>query len=158
MLQLTSSAFQHKGRIPTRFTCDGENISPELSWTGAPANANSFVVIMHDPDAPRAGSFTHWVLYNIPEMVSHLEPQVPQQERVVGVGIQGKNDSGTIGYTGPCPPSGSHRYFLRLFALDAKLDIEPGASAERVQEAMRGHILEQAELMGTYARVAKKVA
>ncbi|MFB3917232.1 MAG: YbhB/YbcL family Raf kinase inhibitor-like protein [Terriglobales bacterium] len=158
MLQLTSSSFQHERQIPVRFTCDGENISPELSWTGAPANTNCFVVIMHDPDAPRAGGFTHWVLYNIPEMVSHIEPHVPKHERIPGIGIQGKNDAGEIGYTGPCPPSGTHRYFVRLFALDIKLDLEPGAAHERVQAAMRDHILEQAELMGTYARASRKVA
>ncbi|HET8668808.1 MAG TPA: YbhB/YbcL family Raf kinase inhibitor-like protein [Terriglobales bacterium] len=153
-----SSFFQHEGKIPASFTCDGENISPELSWRDAPDQTQSFVLLMHDPDAPRAGGFTHWVLYNIPASVAALEPNVTKEERLVGIGVQGKNDSGKIGYMGPCPPSGTHRYFVRLYALDIELNLKPGASTEQVQKAMRGHVLDQAELMGRYARRSERAA
>lgn len=157
-MQLTSSAFQQGAGIPRQFTCDGANRSPELSWRDAPAQTRSFVLIMHDPDAPRAGGFTHWVLYNIPANVGAVEPNVPPQGRIAGIGVQGKNDSGKIGYTGPCPPSGTHRYFLRLYALDTELNLQPGASHQEVEDAIRGHVLEQAELMGTYARASQRAA
>lgn len=157
-MQLMSSFFQHEGKIPASFTCDGENISPELSWRDAPDQTQSFVLLMHDPDAPRAGGFTHWVLYNIPASVAALEPNVRKEERLAGIGVQGKNDSGKIGYMGPCPPSGTHRYFVRLYALDIELNLKPGASTEQVQKAMRGHVLDQAELMGRYARRSERAA
>src|ERR671923_2073314 len=126
-MQLTSSAFQAGGAIPTRYTCEGEDISPELSWKEAPRGAKSFVLILHDPDAPRPGGFTHWVLYNVPPTLGSIEENVPRQEVVAGLGLQGKNDRGKIGYTGPCPPTGKHRYFFRLFALDKALELPPGA-------------------------------
>jgi Raf kinase inhibitor-like YbhB/YbcL family protein len=157
-MQLSSAAFQQGNNIPQQYTCDGENTSPELSWRDAPAHTKSFALIMHDPDAPRAGGFTHWVLYNIAAGVAALEPKVPPQERVPGIGVQGKNDAGKIGYMGPCPPSGTHRYFVRLYALDAELNLKPGASKQELETAIRGHVLEEAELMGTYARSSKKVA
>lgn len=157
-MQLTSTAFQHQAKIPARLTCDGENTSPELSWRDAPSETKSFALIMHDPDAPRAGGFTHWVLYSIPAGISHLEPNVPKRDRISGTGIQGRNDSGKTGYMGPCPPSGTHRYFLRLYALDKELKLPSGLTREGLERAMEGHILEQTELMGTYARAAQKVA
>jgi Raf kinase inhibitor-like YbhB/YbcL family protein len=157
-MQLTSSSFQHQAGIPARFTCDGENISPELSWSDAPPEAKSFALIMHDPDAPRAGGFTHWLLYNIPASVAHLEPNVPGREQVAGTGVQGKNDSGQIGYMGPCPPSGTHRYFLRLYALDNELRLGPGAALKQLEQAIGGHVMAQTELMGTYSRAAKRAA
>lgn len=157
-MQLTSAAFQHNARIPNRCTCDGENISPELSWQDAPSDTKSFALIMHDPDAPRAGGFTHWVLYSIPAGIAHLEPNVPKRERISGTGIQGRNDSGKTGYMGPCPPSGTHRYFLRLYALDKVLKLPSGLTREGLERAMEGHILEQTELMGTYTRAAQRVA
>jgi Raf kinase inhibitor-like YbhB/YbcL family protein len=157
-MQLTSSAFQQGGPIPARFTCDDENISPDLSWEDVPPEAKSFALIMHDPDAPREGGFTHWILYNIPANVTELEPNIPKEQGVPGIGVQGKNDAGKIGYMGPCPPFGTHRYFLRVYALDTELNLRPGASLEQLQEAMRGHILDEAELMGTYARASKRAA
>jgi hypothetical protein len=157
-MQLSSSAFQQARSIPIKFTCDGENVSPALSWKGAPAQTKSFALIMHDPDAPRAGGFTHWVLYGIPASVAELPSNLPHAEQVAGVCVQGKNDSGQIGYTGPCPPSGTHCYQVRLYALDAELNLKPGASLQQLQQAMRGHVLEQAELTGTYARTAQKAA
>lgn len=113
---------------------------------------------MHDPDAPRPGGFTHWVLFNIPANVAAIEPSVPPEGTISGIGVQGNNDAGKIGYMGPCPPSGTHRYFVRLYALDVELKLKPGASHEQVQDAMSGHVIAQAELMGTYARGSQKVA
>lgn len=157
-MQLTSAAFQHEGKIPAKFTCDGANQSPEFSWREAPEQTKSFALIMHDPDAPKPGGFTHWVLYDIPAGTGALTPNVPKQEHVAGTGIQGKNDSGKIGYMGPCPPSGTHRYFVRLYALDRELKLNPGATREQLEQAIQGHVLEQAELMGSYARGSKRAA
>jgi Raf kinase inhibitor-like YbhB/YbcL family protein len=157
-MQLTSTAFEHEGAIPRRFTCDGQNISPELSWRDAPQATESFVLILHDPDAPRPNGFTHWVIYDIPATVAHIEENVPSRASVEGVGIQGKNDAGRIGYMGPCPPSGTHRYFARLYSLRQKLGLEPGATYEQVISAMSGKIIEETELMGTYSRASQKAA
>src|SRR2546430_5275931 len=157
-MQLTSSVFQQGAEITSYYTSDGEDVSPELSWKDAPAETKSFALIIHDPDAPRPGGFTHWVLYNVPGDRGELDPNVPKGEQVPGTGTQGKNDSGEIGYTGPCPPSGTHRYYARLFALDAELRLKPGASQRELSEAMEGHVLERAELMGTYKRKAEQAA
>ena len=157
-MQLRSTAFQTGGAIPTRFTCEGDDISPDLSWRDAPPETKSFVLILHDPDAPRAGGFTHWVVYNIPAGTSHIEENIPQQATVEGLGVQGKNDAGEIGYMGPCPPSGTHRYFARLFAVDRELDLKPGLYHRDVYSEMQGHIVEQAELMGTYAKKCERAA
>lgn len=157
-MQLTSSAFQQGAEIPSYFTRDGDDVSPELSWKDAPKETKSFALIMHDPDAPRTGGFTHWVVYNISAETGHIEPKVPNDEQIVGVGIQGKNDGGKIGYAGPAPPSGVHRYFFRLFALDTALPLRPGATHREVNAAMKGHILAQAELMGTYEKKSQRAA
>ena len=157
-MELRSTAFQAGGAIPTRFTCEGDDISPDFSWRDAPPETKSFVLILHDPDAPRAGGFTHWVVYNIPAGTSHIEENIPQQATVAGLGVQGKNDSGEIGYMGPCPPSGTHRYFARLFAVDRELDLKPGLYHRDVYSEMQGHIVEQAELMGTYAKKCERAA
>lgn len=157
-MQLVSSAYQAGAAIPVLFTCEGENISPELSWRDAPRKTESFVLTMRDPDAPKVGGFTHWVVYNIPRSVGHIEQNVPKEATVPGLGLQGKNDGSKVGYMGPCPPTGTHRYFARLFALDTELNLPPGASHEDVRQAMEGHILERAELMGTYKKKAGKAA
>jgi Raf kinase inhibitor-like YbhB/YbcL family protein len=151
-MQLKSSAFRAGGAIPARYTCEGEDISPELSWTDIPARTKSLALILHDPDAPREGGFTHWVVYDIDPSLRQIDENTPKQEKFAGIGIQGSNDSGKIGYMGPCPPSGQHRYVARLFALDTELNLRPGASHHEVESAMQGHILEKAALMGTYAR------
>ena len=157
-MQLNSSAFHAGSPIPAKYTCEGENISPEFSWRDAPAETKTFALVIHDPDAPRPGGFTHWVVYNIPASTGHIGEGVPKQETVPDLGMQGKNDSGEIGYTGPCPPSGTHRYFVKLHALDKKLPLRPGASRKDLNVAMKGHILAETELMGTYARKASRVA
>lgn len=157
-MQLTSSAFQAGAEIPRQFTSDGENISPELSWKDAPKETKSFALIVHDPDAPRTGGFTHWVLYDLAPQSGHVEQAVPQTEKIAGVGTQGKNDSGSLGYIGPAPPSGVHRYFFRLFALNTNLDLKPGATHKEVNAAIKGHIVAQAELMGTYEKKSQRAA
>ena len=157
-MQLTSAVFQQGAEIPSYYTSDGEDVSPEISWKDAPANTKSFVLVVHDPDAPRPGGYTHWVLYNIPAETGHIEEKVPNQEQIPGLGTQGKNDSGKIGYVGPAPPSGTHRYFFRLFAIDKMLDLAPGATHQQVSAAIKGHILAQAELMGTYEKKSEQAA
>ncbi|HKW18742.1 MAG TPA: YbhB/YbcL family Raf kinase inhibitor-like protein [Terriglobales bacterium] len=155
---LTSSAFQQGGEIPSYHTSDGENVSPELSWQDAPAQTRSFALIVHDPDAPMPGGFTHWIVYNIPSDTQHVQENVPAEEQVAALGMQGKNDSGKIGYTGPAPPSGTHRYFFRLYALDKMIDVGPGATHKEIAAATKGHILAQSELMGTYEKKSQRAA
>jgi Raf kinase inhibitor-like YbhB/YbcL family protein len=157
-MHLTSTAFQQGGEIPIHYTSDGEDVSPELAWKDAPAQTKSFVLVVHDPDAPMLGGFTHWVLYNVPAEAGHLKERIPTEERISGIGLQGKNDAGKIGYVGPAPPSGTHRYFFRLFAIDKMLDLAPGATHKQVSAAVKGHILAQAELMGTYEKKSKRAA
>jgi Raf kinase inhibitor-like YbhB/YbcL family protein len=157
-MQFTSVAFQAGAEIPSYYTSDGDDVSPELSWKDAPKETKSFALIMHDPDAPRTGGFTHWVVYNIDAGAGHIEENLPNEKEIARVGTQGKNDAGEIGYVGPAPPSGVHRYFFRLFALDTRLELDPGATHKQVNAAMKGHILAQAELMGTYEKKSRRVA
>lgn len=154
-MRLTSTVIQEGSEIPVVYTSDGDNISPELSWQDAPDKTQSFVLIVHDPDAPRPCGFTHWVLYNIPKQTMHISENVSHDEEVPGLGLQGKNDAGKIGYTGPAPPSRTHRYFFRLFAIDKLLPLPAGASHKELSAAVKGHILAQAELMGTYEKKSK---
>jgi Raf kinase inhibitor-like YbhB/YbcL family protein len=116
------------GAVRFQFTRDGENTSPEFSWKEAPKETKAFAPVIHDPDAPRRDGFAHWVLYNIPPKIAIIEPNVPGRVEVKGLGVHGRNDSGEIDYTGPCPPSGTHRYFARLYALRDKLDLPAGAT------------------------------
>lgn len=158
MLQLTSSAFQPEGNIPRQFTCEGNDVSPDLTWKNAPSGTKSFALIVHDPDAPRPGGFTHWVVYNIPANVTQIAQGTPSGDTLPGGGIQGKNDSGQNGYMGPCPPSGTHRYYFYLYALDTELSLKPGASKDDVEKAIKGHVLQKAELMGRYKKGSEKAA
>lgn len=157
-MRLTSTVFQQGSEIPPHYTSDGEDISPELSWQDAPDKTQSFVLIVHDPDAPRPGGFTHWVLYNIPSTTMHVDENISHDEQIAGLGLQGKNDGGKIGYIGPAPPSGTHRYFFRLFAIDKMLDLTPGVTHKQVSAAIKGHILAQSELMGTYEKKSERAA
>src|SRR5215467_11989345 len=152
MLQLTSSSFQSDGNIPRQFTCEGQDISPELTWKNTPSGTKTFALIVHDPDAPRAGGFTHWVVYDIPAKVTHIPQAAPKGEKLPGGGIQGKNDFGQTGYRGPCPPSGTHRYYFYLYALDTELKLPSGATKDELEKAMKGHVLEKAELIGKYRK------
>ena len=144
-MALASPAFNAEEPIPVKFTCDGEDSSPELDWFGIPEGTVSMALIMDDPDAP-VGTWVHWVLFNLPMDLSGL------REGMTGVGLDGANSWDQTGYGGPCPPSGTHRYFFKLYALDTDLDLEPGADKATLEAAMEDHILGQAELMGTYSR------
>jgi Raf kinase inhibitor-like YbhB/YbcL family protein len=144
--ELSSPAFADSSSIPQKFTCQGDDISPELNWSEAPAGAKSFALIVDDPDAP-AGTFTHWVLFDIPAGAKQLA------EDAGPVGVSGNNSSGQAGYTGPCPPSGSHRYYFRLYALDVpSLNLKAGTARSEVEAAMEKHIVGTAETMGRYEK------
>jgi Raf kinase inhibitor-like YbhB/YbcL family protein len=144
-ISVTTSAFQAGGDIPAKFTCNGANANPELKINGVPNEAKSLVLIVDDPDAPR-GLFTHWIVWNIdPKTTDIGENSTPAG------GVQGTNDFGKRNYGGPCPPSGTHRYFFKIFALDTKLDLKPSARRAELDTAMRGHTLAQGELMGQYS-------
>ena len=150
-MQLTSSAFTQGQPIPLKYTCDGSNISPPLAWTGAPSSTKSFALIMDDPDAP-AGTWVHWVIYNLPATEHALPEAVPATAKLADGALQGKNSWPKPGYGGPCPPSGTHRYFFKIFALDTLLKLPADADKAQLLAAMEGHVSAQAELMGTYKR------
>lgn len=150
-MELKSPAFGYGQSIPTRYTCDGEDISPPLEWSDPPANTRSFALIMDDPDAP-VGVWDHWVLFNIRSETRSLPEGIPPDADLIQGGRHGRNSWKRLGYGGPCPPGGTHRYFFRLYALDTVLELPPGASKENVLKAIEGHILAQAELMGMYQR------
>jgi Raf kinase inhibitor-like YbhB/YbcL family protein len=147
-LTLGTPSFVAGGDIPVHHTCDGPSVSPQLTWSDAPPGTKSLALIMDDPDAP-SGLFTHWVLFDIPA----TRADIPPEFRAGTFGVSGTNSGGSTGYMGPCPPSGTHRYFFRLSALDvASLGLAPGASRKQVDEAMAAHVLGTAELMGQYSR------
>jgi Raf kinase inhibitor-like YbhB/YbcL family protein len=151
---LTSPSFTNGAPIPAQHTCDGADRSPHLSWTGAPAGTQAFALIVDDPDAP-AGVWVHWVLFDLPAGMNGLPENVATTETLpqLGGAIQGRNDSRKTGYAGPCPPPGKpHRYYFKLYALDARLGLRPGATKADVVRAMEGHALGSAQLMGTYQR------
>ena len=154
-LTLISSAFRHNGDIPVRYTCDGDDVSPPLSWSGVPAGTRSLALILDDPDAPdpKAPRMTwvHWVLYNIPLTATGLPEAVEAKNLPKGT-LEGINDWKRAGYGGPCPPVGRHRYFHKLYALDTILPDLNRPTKARLEAAMRGHIVSQAEIVGTYQR------
>src|SRR5437879_1720738 len=150
-IKLTSTAFKEGEAIPRQYTCDGIDISPPLEWTGVPKSAKNIALIADDPDAP-SGTFVHWVLYNLPAENIGLVENVPATENVKGGGIQGKNGFEKVGYGGPCPPSGTHRYFFKIHALDVEFALKGGATKAELEKAMQGHIVAQGQLMGTYRR------
>jgi Raf kinase inhibitor-like YbhB/YbcL family protein len=150
--KLSSTAFQPGGDIPSKYTCSGADVSPALNWTDPPAGTQSFALIADDPDAP-VGTWVHWVAYDFPAGSRQLPEGVPKTEAVSGGGVQGQNDFHKTGYGGPCPPPGKpHRYYFKLYALDSKLNLKPGATKKAVEQAMAGHILAQAEVMGRFQR------
>ncbi|HPG41478.1 MAG TPA: YbhB/YbcL family Raf kinase inhibitor-like protein [bacterium] len=150
-MKLSSAAFTEGGMIPSKFTCDGVNVSPSLAWEGAPVNTKTLALIVDDPDAP-AGIWVHWVLFNIPPQTQNLSENVPHDKVLVNGASQGINDFRKFGYGGPCPPGGTHRYYFKLYALDTTLKLAPGSSNRDLVNAMRGHILAEAQLMGKYKR------
>jgi Raf kinase inhibitor-like YbhB/YbcL family protein len=150
-MQITSSAFIEEGMIPSKYTCDGQNTSPPLAWTDIPAGTTSFALICDDPDAPM-GTWVHWVAWNIPPTISKLDENIPPLKESSHGMKQGSNSWPRIGYGGPCPPSGAHRYYFKLYALDAVLEIKAGATKDQMLKAMKGHILAEAHVMGKYQR------
>jgi hypothetical protein len=151
IMEIKSSSFNHEDMIPAKYTCDGQNISPPLSWSGAPEKTKSFALICDDPDAP-VGLWVHWVIFDMPASVNSLPEKTSRQAEIAGTGKNGKNTSGRFGYDGPCPPGGTHRYFFKLYALDTTLNLPPGLKKDELLEAMKGHILSEAQLMGRYKR------
>jgi Raf kinase inhibitor-like YbhB/YbcL family protein len=150
-LEISSTAFSEGEMIPTRYTCDGPDVSPDLSWSGVPDTAKSLALICDDPDAPM-GTWVHWVLFNIPSSASGLPAEIPSDAALENGARHGTNDFRRLGYGGPCPPGGTHRYYFKLYALDAVLNLDSGATKAELLEAMQGHILAESQLMGTYKR------
>jgi len=152
-MKLTSPAFVDGANIPPEYSCDGKSSSPEIAWTGAPAAAKAFALVLHDPDAPRSGGFTHWVLYDVPAGTTKLDTAVSPGGKLPAGALEGANGSGRPGYTGPCPPKGGppHHYQFTLFALDAPLALDPGKTKDDLEQAVKGHVLATAGLTGLFA-------
>ena len=151
-LELTSAAFKEGEAIPMKYTCDGDDVSPPLKWSGIPNDVKSIALICDDPDAP-AGTWVHWVLYGLAASVNGLPESITSSETTPQVAKQGVNDFQRVGYGGPCPPPGKpHRDFFKLYALDAELNLKPGATKSDVVNAMKGHTLAEGQLMGPYKR------
>ena len=150
-MELRSSAFSQGQAIPSKYTCDGSDVSPPLTWADTSPAAKSLALIADDPDAP-TGTWVHWVVYNLPPTTRELREEFPTDGRLPDGTIQGKNDFGRTGYGGPCPPSGAHRYVFQLFALDIVLPLPTGSTAKQLRAAMQGHVLAETQLMGTYRR------
>lgn len=150
-LELTSSVFRSGGPIPPKYTCDGDDISPPLQWSDPPAGTQSFALLVDDPDAPM-GTWVHWVLFNLPSETRTLPEAVDPDPELPDGSHHGQNSWGRIGYSGPCPPSGTHRYFFKLYALDGPPDVASGVGKEELLQAMEGHVFAKTELMGTYSR------
>ena len=150
VFELKSADFAPGGPIPKPFTCDGAGRSPALRVDGVPQGAKSLVLIMDDPDAPK-GTFTHWLMWNLPpDLREIIAGSIPREA------IQGKNGAGKVGYTPPCPPSGEHRYYFRLYALDIPVRLASGATRNDLEKAMKGHVQKETQIMGRYAREAEK--
>ena len=151
-IEVKSSAFQDGGMIPKRYTCDGQDISPPLSWGGVPANAKSIALIMDDPDAP-VGTWVHWVLFNIPPGTKELAEKIPPSLSLPDGARHGKNGWGKLGYGGPCPPGGTHRYYFKFYALDIILNVQGGITKSQLLKYIEGHVLAEGQLMAKYKRM-----
>ena len=150
-IQISSSAFEEGGLIPMKYTCDDADISPPLEWSGIPEETKEIALICDDPDAPM-GTWVHWVMYNLPANIFKLPESIPAINLLENGITQGSNDFHKIGYGGPCPPGGTHRYFFKIYALDIELNLAPGKTKSDLLEAMKGHILGEGQLMGIYKR------
>jgi Raf kinase inhibitor-like YbhB/YbcL family protein len=150
-ITVESSAFQEGGMIPSKYTCDGQDISPPLAWTGVPETAKSIALIADDPDAPM-GTWVHWVMWNVPPNVHELAENVAKDPELPDGSRQGMTDFKRPGYGGPCPPSGTHRYYFKIYALDKKLDLPGSTKKADLLKAMDGHVLAEGQLMGKYKR------
>lgn len=150
-IKITSTAFEDGGLIPARYTCDGADISPPLRWETVPEGTKTIALICDDPDAPM-GTWVHWVLFNLPAETRELAEKIPPDSTLPNQALQGTSDFGRIGYGGPCPPSGTHRYFFKIYALDTQIELAAGANKRQLLKAMEGHILAQGQLIGKYKR------
>ena len=150
-IKITSTAFADGGMIPAKYTCDGVDVSPPLQWDAVPEGAKTIALICDDPDAPM-GTWVHWVLFNLPAETLNLAENIPADKTLPNGAKQGTNDFRKIGYGGPCPPGGTHRYFFKLYALDAEMDLDAGADKDQLLKAMEGHILGKGKLIGKYKR------
>ena len=150
-IKIKSPAFVPGGKIPGKYTCDGMDISPPLAWTSGPEETKTFALICDDPDAPM-GTWVHWILFNLPADIIELHENVPPEKELESGAKQGMNDFRKIGYGGPCPPGGTHRYFFKFYALDTEINLEAGATKEELLKAMEGHILAEGQLIGRYER------
>jgi len=150
-MKTTSSAFADGSKIPEVYSCKGADVSPPLAWSGVPEGAASLALICDDPDAPM-GTWVHWVYFDLPPHLEGLPQDVPAGENPEVGGVQGRNSWRRSDYGGPCPPGGTHRYYFKLYALDVMLDLGPAANKRRVLKAMEGHILAEAQLMGTFSK------
>jgi Raf kinase inhibitor-like YbhB/YbcL family protein len=150
-IKLKSTAFKEGEFIPKKYTCDGENVSPPLEWSGIPAATKSIALICDDPDAPM-GTWVHWVIFNIPASANKLNEKISSHKVLEDGTAQGNNDFRKIGYGGPCPPGGIHRYFFKIYALDKRVELAPGATEKELIKEMEGHILAEGKLMGKYSR------
>ena len=150
-IQVTSTVFQQEGMIPKKYTCSGRNISPPLAWSGVPKEAKSIALIMDDPDAP-GRTYVHWVVFNMPPGTSGLPEKVSRGKTIPSGGQQGITTNRKNGYLGPCPPSGTHRYYFKLYALDTMLNLKSGATKSQLLKAMEGHVIGQGQLMGRYKK------
>ncbi len=148
---LTSPAFSEGEKIPKKYGCNGADISPPLVWRDTPPETKSFTLLLEDPDAPM-GTWIHWVIFNIPADAHDLKEHMPTDKTLPDGAVQGRNDFRNIGYGGPCPPGGTHRYFFKLYALDTGLKLGAGSTKPEVMKAMQGHIIGEADLMGRYSR------
>ncbi|MDH7599598.1 MAG: YbhB/YbcL family Raf kinase inhibitor-like protein [Sedimentisphaerales bacterium] len=153
-MKVTSTAFADGGIIPSKYTCDGQDISPPLQWEGVPSGARSIAIISNDPDAP-VGTWVHWVIWNIPPTATGLPEALPRDPKLPDGARQGINDFGRPGYGGPCPPSGTHRYYFKVYALDTLLDLPTTARKPDLLKAMQGHVLAEGMLMGRYSRARR---
>ena len=150
-IKVSSPAFANNEMIPAKYTCDGINISPAIQWDTVPEQTKTIALISDDPDAP-VGTFVHWVIYNLPGETRELTENIAPEETLPNLAKQGTTDFGKIGYGGPCPPSGTHRYYFKIYALDTHLDLPAGAAKKQLLKAMEGHVLAQGQLIGKYKR------
>ena len=153
-MELRSTAYRPGGAIPSRYACDGENLSPNFTWSNVPSRTMSLALVLHDPDAPRAGGFTHWVVYGIHPATRQIEESASTPGPHTTLASRGRMTPALSDIQGPCPPSGTHRYTARIYALDIDLELEPGATRKELERAIEGHVLDQAALTGTYAKSA----
>jgi Raf kinase inhibitor-like YbhB/YbcL family protein len=150
-IKVKSTAFEEGGKIPKQYTCDSSDVSPPLAWSAIPEGTKSIALICDDPDAPM-GTWVHWVLFNLPPDVKELPENVPAKKKLENGAIHGINDFRNLGYGGPCPPSGTHRYYFKVYALDTQINLKAGITKGQLLKAMKGHILAEGQLMGKYTR------